>query len=329
MHFEVASCSYIKLIGLVWTNSGLLPTNNLHIDAGEVLNEIYLLTSRHKPLIIDCDGITAVIDHAWDTFFKSVGKVNKQIIFINHKRLIQKIQASKKEFCDHLKKDEGQYDDYFTIYDGDSFIKYSKDHIDEIQLEIQCKIKNYIFNSFEEFHDKQYHYLHSTPFLSTGVYNALNIIGDPEQFYWTTIALMHKIEMIVQEYKLGKNHKNKPLRLLSVSLRSSPFALILSMLLDLDVDIIDHFAPINKIYEHNILPKTGFEYIFIGDFCIGGTEIKITKQFSFWNQSILEHAVVIGSLFHTNSNEVYSQFKVHSIISLENLNPKAKYKIFK
>ena len=65
--------------------------------------------------------------------------------------------------------------------------------------------------------------------------------------------------------------------------------------------------------------------IYIGDFVFGGTEIKLTKAYTSFNGATLNHALVLGSLFNS---EVFTDFKLHELNTLNKISSEAKFKLF-
>jgi hypothetical protein len=303
----------VRLKGLIWKYNGLVKPNKLEKNAADELTKIYKETDTNKALIIDCKGILSIVDHTLGGLFQEINSLKRTTVFINFNSIEQEIANRKKEFCNDCKKDEGEDNLYCTLYYGDGKFLYDSSVADEIKANLLTKVENCTKKSFIKFESKTLKYLKSTPILTNGEFNASEIISNPESFYWTCLILADKVDHIIQEHKIGS--LNGKIRLLSVSLRSSPFANIIGLLLGYYLETIDHFGPINKFFELDNLDNSGVEYIYIGDFTFGGTEIKISKNYAGWNNAKLEHAVVIGSLFDP---EIYSsEIILHRIVSLK------------
>lgn len=321
-YIELTEFVYIKLKGLIWISNGLVNPNKLEKNGAEKLIEIYTSSSQSKPLIIDCKGIISVIDHSWDELFIQATNLKRQIIFINYNGLEQELGNRTREFCKGLKVLEEKREPYLTIYNSEESFKLQANHIADVKKQILDKVRSFVELSFCEFESKNFEYLKSTPILASGEFNASSIISNPESFYWTALALTDAVEEIVQQFQIGSIGK-KP-RILSVSLRSAPFANIISLFLGYYLETIDHFGPINKFFEIENLDNSGVEYIYIGDFTFGGTEIKISQNYVSWNNAKLEHAVVIGSLF---PKEIFTSFKLHPLIQIKGIGG-SQHKLF-
>ncbi len=311
---------YIRVTGMIWCYNGLTNPNNLDKDAGDAIKDVYLSIEREKPIIIDCKGVSGVTDHSWDILFKSINNTKREIIFINFQSISQKINASKVEFCTSLKmKSE---DDSFSIYNNSLKIK-SLDNINVlVDKHIVSTIKEMVQRSFTEYPNGEMKLLSSTPVYSNGEFDASDLISHQKSFYWISLKLSDVVKELIQKYRIGGI--NSKIKILAVSLRSSPFAAAVSLLLGLQIETVDHFGPIFRNYEPDASTSDVNEYIYIGDFSVGGTEIKISKTYAHLKKSMLNHAVVIGSLL---SSDCYKEFMMHSIVLLRDCSPNVKYSI--
>jgi len=64
---------------------------------------------------------------------------------------------------------------------------------------------------------------------------------------------------------------------------------------------------------------------YVGDFVIGGTELKIAETYAVARNCIVNHAIVVGSLFDPGDYE--GRATVHSLVKLKDANPAAAYHI--
>lgn len=311
---------YIRLKGLVWTYNGLTNPNNIDKSAGDAINEIYINVEPSKPLILDCKGIVGITDHAWDIFFSSIEKNKREVAFINFLKIDQQINFSKKEFCSSLK----------TWSDDLSIIIFSErkklDIISgtylEIDKQILKKISDFVGNSFYRYEGGQMKPLSSTPIYSNGEFDAAQIISIPESFFWTSIRMADEVEKIIEENRIGA--VNAPACLLTVSLRSSPIAAAIGLLLGLNIETVDHFGPIFRNAEGDLSSSMIYEYIYIGDFTVGGTEIKVSKTYAHMKNCKLAHAVVIGSALE---KELFKEFQLHPLVLLRKCCDNVEYSI--
>ena len=311
---------YVRLKGLVWIYNGLTNPNNLDKSAGDALAEICSAIELGKPLLIDCKGISGITDHAWDILFQKIESTKREIIFINFQKIEQKINLSKREFCTSLKMQNS--DNVFIIYKDSIHSKIDETIEKQIEEHLTGMVELFVKNSFWPYSEGKINHLSSTPISSNGEFDAASLISNPESFYWTCLLLADKVEKIIQKYWIGG--MSLPTKLLTVSLRSSPFAASIGLLLGLQVETVDHFGPILKNHETDNSISNTHEYIYIGDFSVGGTEIKISKTYALMRNSKLEHAIVIASLF---DKSVFKEFNLHPLVYLIKACPTAKYSL--
>jgi hypothetical protein len=310
----------LRLQAAIWIKNGLISISNLTSDAGNYIFHTYQNVETDKPLVIDCKGVLNVIDHSWDSLFKQIGILKRSVIFINAKSIEEKIRNNYKEYCEQSECHLNLASSMVVIYHR---VQPSLTNIlRDVEIIYNQYIKSIVLGCFCH-HKEGKKLLKSTPILADGEYNANKIIHQPNSFLWTSIALYDYVEKIIDSEKIGKE---LPVRLLSVSLRSSPFAAVISVLLDIPLVTIEFFGPSRRSLDEQKYLKGGkFEFIYIGDFTFGGTEIRMSQMFSFYNNSKLEHAVVFGSLLKPIT---FPDFKLHPMFDLKELNPSVEYSLF-
>ncbi len=315
---------FVRLKGLIWSCNGLIKPTNLDINAGEELNKIYRTVDQTKPLIVDANDVIDLTDRAWDSLFKSVNELKREITFINVVSSLDiKLNLSHTEYCNTMSMAKAPDCSAITFYSLNQRIKIDGDLVTIINSKILDNIKLYASESFDEYENGVERYMHSTPIKANGEFNASHIISEPAKFYWVSLRIADLVSEVIEKQKIGS--KLHQIRLLAVNLRSCPFAASVSLLAGLPLETIDHFGPISRVNEHvdHNHTRKYHDYIFIGDFVVGGTEIKIAQTYAHMMNSKLDHAVVIGSWLPTG---VFSGFTLHSLIQLNNINPKAKFR---
>src|SRR5437868_252317 len=106
---------YVRLKGIIWAYNGSSKPNNLDKNAGDALTEIYEKIEVNKTMLVDCKGVTSLTDHSWDSLFQIVNSSGREIIFLNHHSLEEKLTWAKKEFCNKMNtNDDGG--ECMTIY---------------------------------------------------------------------------------------------------------------------------------------------------------------------------------------------------------------------
>ncbi|MDP2237857.1 MAG: hypothetical protein Q8J88_15610 [Bacteroidales bacterium] len=320
---------YCRLQGLIWETNGLNTSFNLDTITGGVLSTIYREEEKRFPLIINCNGIIDNDDHGFSPIFSLIDEIKRPIYFLNSNHLIIRFRRLRDEF---IKGD-------FNVNEPDKktfIISLKRKALDAEELYPSCEIlendliKEFVYNCFEKFNDDLILRLPSTPIAANGVFNSSNLISDPKSFMWISIKLSDKLNSFLKE-TLAKDKNLNTIKLLSVSLRSSPFAAAIGLLNKIEIDVIDHLGPKNKIFDieelQNIFWTEQYqEYIYIGDFIFGGTEVKIAQAYAVLTGCKLEKALVIGSLFPVES---FSDcFNLSSLIDLKGLNEGAKFALF-
>jgi hypothetical protein len=138
-------------------------------------------------------------------------------------------------------------------------------------------------------------WLNSTPYRANGRFDARLILERPADFLWISMLMADLVETAIAETLAAAP------RLIATSLRASPFAATVSRLLTTgcDLEIVDHMGPSHSILEEYPVAHTArpASYVYIGDFLIGGTEMKRCEIYAHCRGGRLVAAVVIGSLF--------------------------------
>ena len=314
---------YVRLTAVIWVKNGLSSISNLSKDSGDLLREIYAQTEIDKPIILDFKGVTDIIDHSWDSFFLEIEKTKRAVVFLNSSPIDAQISNSHKEFCS--KSSYSLIHGCIHIANDHGFI-VNQDLLESIKSKLLENISKFINSSFCLHEHNEMKLLPSTPFYANGEYSATRIIADSNSFIWTCIFLADFIENIIEIQTIGSD-KKFPIMLLSVSLRSSPFAGAISLILNYPLQTIEYLGPKrNTTYPNSNVKGGQFEYLYVGDFSFAGTEIRITKIYASLTNSKLVHAFVLGSLM---PSEAFTDFQLHALTDLRKINTTAKYLLFK
>jgi hypothetical protein len=307
---------YSRLKALAWvTNEGILPTL-LQANAGKAIAQILINEENSKkPLILDCRGILDVDDHALETTRSLIRDDQRTLVFLN----AEPIQQS-------LRRELGPYS---LIWPSNSpvqvFGNYDQTYIakliEQSALEVQDYLTTCVKGSFKKFENGDQR-MASTPLLASGVFDARNIISDPTKFVWVSLAMSYALEDF-----LDKGTALRPFRLLAVSLRGSPFAVAVGLLSDRtdSIEIVDHMGPKYKVLEEPNLRSSVVDedYIYVGDFVVGGTELRIAEAYARTKGSRIKHAVVIGGMLA--SSDYGLEFEVSSLVNLRECCPTEKF----
>ncbi len=325
LHKTIGDFHYVRVSLVIWRINGPTRIKNVDDAAGQELADLlYKTKDDFKPWVFDFKGVVDDTDGSLAYMFVKMIELKKEIHFINCEAVRQKIR----NLYDEYKIGEGSMltevdTNMFVIKHGNLRMERRRPQlIDEINSFIDKDISSMVEAAFVPNPHGEYRPLSSTPILATGQYDASKIISNPAHFPWVCLRLADLVEDAIVSNKLLNTC------LLSVSLRSSPFANAISLLLDIGMKTIDHLGPFHKVWDFESFYQTGYpntNYIFIGDFIVGGTELKLAHLFSKYCESDLYHAVVIGNVIDTSR---YAQYKVKSLLSIRELHSACKYKLF-
>jgi hypothetical protein len=315
--FSTTSYVYTRIQVLTWIANGTSLLHLLEKNACELLAKIIDKNDETKSIIANFKGITDIDDHAMDSIFLKLEDNKKQLIIINGHHLLTKINKSKKESKAGL--DSSSTNETITIGNNKG-INYTE-IIGEREKFISIFTKSTISKSFKKFDDEIR--LCSTPIIANGEFNSSEIISKPSKFIWLTFFLSDKLSELLNSTRIEN------VKLLSASLRGAPFAAMLGLIHNIKFETIDHFGPKHKVFDLDFVnqKEKDINYIYIGDYVIGGTEIKIAKTYTEMKGSKLCHALVLGSLF--DSETFKNEFNLNYLVSLKDVTDGiAEFKLF-
>ena len=289
---------YTRLQAIIWAKSGLLSPQTIHQSAGDCLTEIYEHVKTEIPLVVSCKRIKEIAaNKALDIFFTSSKTNNRKIIFVHIEN--DSLKNSLIEIINRIGINDHTSTKYELCICNDKIIPNDlSEIISKMEIDI---VKNAVKSCYKAFVNGNKG-LVSTSIEASGEFDATKIISNPKQFLWTSLLMADEFEKLKVEIQ-KKNEENKTsdyteLKLISVSLRSSPFVSSVGLLTNTGYDTIDHLGPKHKLFDIEILVtiKKNILYIFIGDFVAGGTEIKIAQTYINLLDCKLKYSIVIGSL---------------------------------
>lgn len=315
LYFETNNTLFTRAQALVWVANGLSFLDLFEKSSGNILSKIIDECPSEKSLLINFKGIIRFDDHCLDEVYKSLEGNSKQLIIINGEHLHGDFIKLKKEKVININHDTVNK----IIIIGSSKTIDIVDLLEERQKSVTKYISSVLKSTFSKF--ETFKRLCSTPFLANGEFDSKRIIESPKDFMWISFYLSDKLSKLIESEKLND------VLLVSASLRGSTFASILGILNELDFINLDHIGPIHKLYDlDNLdLKHRNRNYLYVGDFVFGGTEIKLTKVYASFGGARLNHALVLGSLFDSS---VFTDFKLHELNTLREITPEAKFKLF-
>lgn len=300
---------------LIWCSNGTSLLHTVEKNAGDVLADLLGGYCQEKPLILNFQGIVNIDDHALDQVFKILENNQRQLIIINGYQLFDKINRLKKESRVSISSNSDQGWISIGLQNNVNIQEISEEKENLKSDFLNSTIKN----TFIKFNSQRR--LSSTPIMANGEYNSNLIISDIRKFIWICFFLSDELQIIFDNAKLQN------VKLLTASLRAAPFAAMVGLIKNLPFETIDHFGPKHKVFDIEFLDRIekGTNYIYIGDYCFGGTEIKLAKTYTQMKSSLLNHALVIGNLI--DASHFIDEFELHALQNLKELNPEARFSL--
>lgn len=318
LYFETTHSAFTRAQALIWVANGLSILNVFEKSTGKLLSEIIRSSPENKSILVNFIGIDRLDDHSLDDVYEIIEHTDKLLIIFNGQKLLEDFTKLRKDKEIDISFDSANK----CIIIGKSDVINFSSLFQERRDAIDSNINSILKRTFTKFpNSPEFQRLCSTPFLANGEFDSKKIIENPKDFMWISFYLSDKLQEVIETEKLSN------IKLISASLRGAPFASILGILNDIDYVTVDHIGPKHKVYNSNILhlePKA-FNYIYIGDFVFGGTEIKITKTYVTLQNSSLNYALVLGSLFGT---DVFTDFSLFHLKTLQGINSDAIIKLF-
>jgi hypothetical protein len=312
---------YVNLRLLSWRTTGLLTLDGLRNPSGRILKDL-AIKNLNVPILIDCSGVTDIIDHSLEGLKECIATKKTPIIFTNcYSRLAKQIR-------EHIRKPETDFKVGFL--ENEVCHGYCTENIDvkslvdSVPLILEEFIKLKVAESFTFYPEKRI--LSSTPITTNGFFNARALISSPSTFMWISIALADSLKKSI-DYGELREQTSKGLRILGVTLRGSPFAAAVAALTGLSscIEIVDHMGPRHRIIEeHNLRDKYfSGNYVMVGDFIVGATELKIARTYAQMRGGQLVHAEFIGSALNPTSYGIDP--RIYSLTNLTQCVPDARY----
>lgn len=315
LYFDTVSTRFTRAQALVWVANGLSFLGHFEKNSGKLLSSIIDDCPTELSVLINFEGIIRLDDHCLDDVFLSLEGNTKQVIIFNGESLYEDFFKLKKD--KQISVIDHPAEKIIVLGNPD----YSKVNLflEEREKKINHYINHVLENTFTKF--TEFKRLSSTPFFANGEFDSKKIIESPKDFMWIAFYLSDRLTNIIKTERLSD------IVLVSASLRGSAFASILGTLNDLEYISIDHIGPIHKVYNFSDFENnhSNKNYIYVGDFVFGGTEIKLTKLYAAFGGANLNHALVLGSLFEAKA---FTDFTLHELVRLNELSSTAQFKLF-
>ncbi len=315
---------YTRAQLLIWSAQGLNNPSIVQKSFVDHLTHVYENEGSGKVLILNFKRIKDIAAHCFDNFFvEHFLKINRPILLTECSGIQTSIMNTLKD------KNVPFLSDPKYLWVGSPKEGVNPDLLIKDILEQENEtINNIVGASFIKSSDKKM-LLTSTPIVSNGEFDASIILRNPVSFAWVTIKLADLFEEIQEslqkESSEGGKFKYSKLKILAVSLRGSPFAAAVANLSNSEFDAIDHLGPAHKLFDNEFFENVqkGVLYIYLGDFVIGGTEIRIAQTYARIFECDLTHAIAIGSLLKPESYKKH--FSLLRLVSLKTVEPTCEF----
>ena len=308
-------CLYQRFLGITWESNQGIDPSVVTPEAGFALAELFAESLDDRPLYVYCEGMRLCMDHSMHKLV--------EVMDFSHRLIIFGIPRHDSNFEKKLLAELGEPANRIEM-PGLIVLSYAHTNlrIDERRLsrivgaatekEIDF-VQELVSSCYRRFADGKRR-LTSTPLLADGVFNARNLISNKKGFMWISLILAERTRArIMAEYPDN-------IFILAISLRGSPLAAAVWNLLrhhDPYIEIIDHIGPIHELLEDGNSPLEiiGKNYFLIGDFIVGGTELKVASAFAVSHQSTLNSAAFIGALL--DGNQYSDKIHIDAVVKLK------------
>jgi hypothetical protein len=309
-----------------------------------MLSQIAATESPERPLLVNAGGVAVFYDHALDALARWLTRPTRPIIFYN---------TDEQSLVDAL----GSYDARATHQGVTAFIYGLSNaslsplaaHIEDAPTLEKEHVEKCVREAFYLFPKPRR--LASTPLMANGTFDARLVIADRGPFCWISLNLADRLEDYLNDRwsdVLAHNSDEasefnsdrglsesgevqRPMiqlpRLLAVSLRGSPMAAAVGILSEMEdrLEVVDHVGPKHRILEEHSLRGDSFRgaFILIADFIVGGTELKIARNYAHHRGGVLCHVVTIGTVLPTE--DYMTDVSISRLVDLTKVCPEVRY----
>ena len=188
--------------------------------------------------------------------------------------------------------------------------------------------------------------LRSTPLKANGYFDANLLLGNPVVFPWLACLLADRLRALIEpppsrggdstsDGAAPDDGDEPTYRLLACTRNGAVLASAVRGLLppSLLVDVVDRFGPVPRTIEAydgdaSIVDGPGAReaYIYVGDFVIAGTELRMAEAHAYYRKRQLAAGLVIGSVIGADPTQFeFGRVQVHSLFALRELVPDLTY----
>lgn len=321
---------YTRLTALTWRANPVLQPGVFTPEAGSYLLQALNENQSELPVILNCKGISLIADHSLSKICEFIEETNRTLVFmipdmhlVTDKAFSEVEDKIRNSLRNKNERSITVTNSRFLFFGGDCDALFkSCANIPALADEAESiHVNEAIKSCYEPFSPSRK--LESTPLIANGQLNARTLISDPDKFSWVAIRLTDLFQDLVEDISPRTNG------ILAVSLRGSPFAgaiRVLAKRYSPSLVIVDHMGPQHEMLEmHSSTGEMGGgDYIYVADFVIAGTELKVAKTFALAHDATLKGAVAIGSIL-PSGNSYSSDIQLRSLVTIQELLPDLKY----
>ena len=281
-----------------------------------------------KVLLLNCNLVSDVDDHFIKPLIELVMQKKLSIVFYSSDKqneLISHLEEhlSEQDYPNQLtKRSSGTR--FFHFY-SEKLCEAKWDEIKENAEKLELdSIKKLVHSAFVSVGDGIK--LSSSPIHASGHFNATKLLSHPEKYRWIVLLLSELVNRVLIE-----NKQSPQFAIVAGSLRGSILAGAIKEILDYIWEpkfiIFDHLGPKHNFSQNprqEKLPKD-FPCIYIGDFMIGGTELKLAQVHTSLLGGNLNIAFLVGK--YTQLNTLNDQIGLNSLVQLSDCCPDLSYKL--
>ncbi len=317
--------AYTRALLFTW-ESDSNPSNFSETNGEFFISKLksFLTENDSENIVINCNHIIDLDDHSFKQVAEFVKKSKLKFLFYS--------SDGQNEIYKYLSNYFSEIDGWNSMVESENNIRYSfisntntKPNVliakaEEIETNKIIKMVGDSFRPHPEGID-----LSSTPLWATGHFDANIINSKPSKFRWIISILAEKISIEAKKSKIVSY------TIVASSLRGATIAAsvkeILHYLSDVSLHIFDHFGPKHELRDlpFSTLFKKDTTCIYIGDFMLGGTEIKLTKTYCHILGGNLKKVFVLGKF--TENNKLGDQVDIYSLVQLPDCVDKQQHEL--
>lgn len=321
------TAQYVRLNALALASTGPLYPNTIREHAAKFLAEAS--RAADQTLVVDCFGVDHIENLAFEavraavtarqaamSFFRMKPSVEREIIHqLGASNITWMAQTVKGPF---LTCNAGPTDEASAMLVVDAAAHAEREHLGRI-----------LADSYVQTEDGVSKRMSSTPLQTLGEFDARRVLSYPARYLQSTAALAEALEIVVQQCADRGAFAEAGPRIIAVSLRGSAIATGVAVMTGRQstLEIVDHIGPRQKVLEEHSLDRSreGGEYIYVGDYLVGGTEIKVAQAYLRSRGATLRGAVALGSLLAPS--EYGFEFPVASLVELQRVRTDLRYSL--